>query len=73
MQSRSFGLAIFWLGVLSLHLYSSILYLWNLTGIPMSYPFFNMSFFPWAPPLGAILMIGGGLIYGLFSNKEDTK
>ena len=80
MQLRQLGLAVFSLGALLVHVYTTIQFLWHAFRIPLAYPLmppealarFLMGY---SAPIGALLMLAGGLIYGLnrSKGKEVTK
>lgn len=59
---------IFFVGVFVLFVNTGLSFLWCLTGIPLAYPFAPggalalLTLF--TPPLGAVLMLAGGLAYG---------
>jgi len=64
MQSKIWGLVLFALGVFSMHVYTTALFLWSLMGIPLAYPSVPLSIWAYFVPVGAVLMVIGGLIYG---------
>ena len=70
MQAKSLGLPFFFLGVILLHLYTTVPFLWQLAGIPLAYPLSAansgvLAMLPaLVPAVGAVLMVVGGLIYG---------
>ena len=62
------GLAVFALGVLTLHLYTTLLYLWalvthSLRTFPLMLPVNMLTLIGYTPAIGALLMVIGGLIY----------
>lgn len=72
MKHETWGIVIFILGILTLFAYTTFSFLWASSGISSSYPLAlktsselvgAIAFF--APPTGALLMVIGGLIYGL--------
>jgi len=78
MDNRKIGLVIFGLGIFSLFAYTAFSFLWAFAGISSPYPLAinNPSelvgaivFF--APPIGALLMVIGGFVYG--QNRKETK
>ena len=72
MKHESWGIVIFVLGILVMFAYTAFSFLWAFSGVSSSYPLAlktsselvgAIAFF--APPAGALLMVIGGLIYGL--------
>lgn len=69
MPNRRLGIAIFALGVLILHLYTSLLYLWalcthSLRTFPLMLPGSMRALIGFTPAIGALLLVAGSLIYG---------
>ena len=69
MLSHRLRLALFALGVLILHLYTTLLYLWALVAgslrtFPLMLPPDMLSLIGFTPPIGALLLVAGALIYG---------
>ena len=69
MQGKKLGLVFFVLGVLFIHLYTTVPFLWALLGISLAYPLVAtegaVSVFPgFAPSIGGVLLVVGGVIYG---------
>jgi len=71
MQGRRLGLSIFAVGVFFLFVITTVSFLWRLVGVPWTYPLtptegsvMLISLPALAPPLGAALMVVGGLVYG---------
>jgi len=64
MQSKTWGLVLFALGVFSMHVYTTASFLWALMGIPLAYPSVPPSIWGYSVPIGAVLMVIGGLVYG---------
>lgn len=69
MQIKTIGTTIFALGILTMFMYTTFTFLWALAGLALPFPLSvdNESFSLFqllTPPLGAILMIAGGLIFG---------
>jgi len=69
MRNKRLGLALFSLGVLLINLYTTIPFIWALVGIPAPYPLVTtegvLAVLPgFAPPLGAVFLVVGGLFYG---------
>ena len=69
MTSKRLGLAVFALGALILHLYTTLLYLWalvthSLRTFPLMLPVSMLALIGFTPPIGALLLVVGGLIYG---------
>lgn len=69
MQSKRLGLSIFSVGVFFLLVHTTLPFLWGLTGIPLAYPLtptqgFLTALPGFTPPVGAALMMVGGLVYG---------
>ena len=69
MNKNNLGIVIFLLGIFFLFMHTTSPFLWLLIGIAYPYPlssnqgilFYLQGF---SPPIGAILMVLGGLIYG---------
>jgi len=64
------GLAVFALGTFLVHVFTTIQFLWHAFRIPLAYPLVPPEalagyFMGYSAPIGAILMVAGGLIYGL--------
>ena len=77
MQSKTWGLVFFALGIFSMHVHTTLPFLWELVGIPLAYPLAAtevlLGILPgFTPPIGAVLMVIGGLIYGR-QGKEVIK
>lgn len=69
MLSQRLGLALFALGVLILHLYTTLLYLWallthSLRTFPLMLPVNMLALIGFTPAIGALLLVAGSLIYG---------
>jgi len=69
MQHRTLGLALFYTGVAFMFIHTTLPFLWDLTGISLAYPLVStkgvLAILPgFSPPIGALLMFAGGLIYG---------
>jgi len=69
MQTKKLGLVFFVVGVLFIHLYTTVPFLWALMGISLAYPLVVtegvLSMLPaFAPSIGGALLVVGGLIYG---------
>jgi hypothetical protein len=69
MPKQRLGLAFFALGVVILHLYTTLLYLWalfthSLRTFPLMVPVNMLPLIGYAPPIGALLLVVGSLIYG---------
>lgn len=69
MQAKILGLSLFSVGVFLVFVHTTLPFLWALVGIPLAYPLTPtegiMETLPgFTPPIGAILMVLGGLIYG---------
>ena len=77
MQAKTLGMIVFVLGILTMLIYTAFSFLWSLAGISLPYPLevktesFGL-FQLLTPPIGAILMVMGGLIYGQ-KDKEVIK
>ncbi len=70
MWTQRLGVAIFVLGALILHLYTTLLYLWALVNMslrtfPLMLPSQMRGLIGFTPPIGALLLVIGGLLYGL--------
>lgn len=69
MTSRRFGIILFLVGVFALSVHTTLPFLWALAGIPAHYLLTPaegfLSYLPaFTPPLGALLMVIGGLLFG---------
>jgi len=69
MQAKILGLSIFSVGVFLVFVHTTLPFLWALVGIPLSYPLTSnegilLILSGFTPPIGALLMILGGLFYG---------
>ena len=64
MQSKIWGLVLFALGVFFMHVFTTVSFLWTLMRIPLAYPSVPLGIWGYSVPIGAVLMVMGGLIYG---------
>ena len=69
MQAKILGLSLFSVGVFLVFVHTTLPFLWALVGIPLAYPLtptegIMVTLPGFTPPIGAILMVLGGLIYG---------
>lgn len=69
MQHRILGLSLFYTGVALMLVHTTLPFLWQLARIPWAYPLVSsegmLAILPgFSPPIGAMLMVVGGLIYG---------
>jgi hypothetical protein len=69
MQGQRSGLVFFALGAFIVHVYTTLLFLWALTDMPLAaYPLMLPQglrmFIGFVPPIGAVLLVVGSLIYG---------
>ena len=69
MLNQKLGLTFFALGVLILHLYTTLLYLWalfthSLRTFPLMLPVSMLPLIGYTPAIGALLLVAGSLIYG---------
>ncbi|MEX2161311.1 MAG: hypothetical protein WD751_05285 [Anaerolineales bacterium] len=67
---------LFWLGVFLLGIHTTLPVLWTLLGLPEPIPFTADSgvlyyLQGFTPPLGAILMLIAGLVYGAQSKRGE--
>lgn len=76
MNHEQWGKVVFVLGIIVMFLYTTFSFLWAMAGISTPYPLEIKSgselvgaFAFFAPPIGALLMVVGGLIYG----KKEVK
>ena len=76
MKHEKLGIVIFVLGILSMFVYTAFSFLWAFSGTSSAYPLAikssselvgAMVFF--SPPIGALLMVIGGLVHGLKSKE----
>lgn len=69
MQAKTLGLSLFSVGVFLVFVHTTLPFLWTLIGIPLAYPLWPTEGI-WVilpgltPPIGAMFMVLGGLIYG---------
>jgi hypothetical protein len=69
MLTKKPGIVIFFIGVFFLFIHTTLPFLWGLIGVPSAYPLVSSKGI-WAmlpaftPPIGGLLMIMGGIIYG---------
>lgn len=68
-MAKKLGMAIFILGIVTMFMYTTFTFLWALAGPALPFPLSveNESFGLFqllTPPLGAALMVIGGLIFG---------
>jgi hypothetical protein len=68
MRHRIFGLSLFYVRVALMLVHTTLPFLWQLARIPWAYPLVSttgiLALLPgFTPPLGALLMVLGGLIY----------
>ena len=69
MPVTKLGKIIFTLGIVTMFMYTTFTFLWALVGISLPFPLSveNQSFYLFqllTPPLGALLMVIGALIFG---------
>jgi len=69
MQGNKSGLMLFALGAFFVHIHTTVPFLWALVGIPLAYPLMVtkgvLAVLPaFTPPIGAVLLVVGSLIYG---------
>lgn len=69
MQHRTLGLLFFYTGAVLMLVHTTLPFLWELARIPWAYPLVSttgiLAILPgFTPPLGALLMVLGGFIYG---------
>lgn len=69
MQHRTIGLTLFYVGVALMLVHTTLPFLWELARIPWAYPLVStegiLAILPgFSPPVGALLMVAGGLVYG---------
>jgi len=76
MKHETWGKVIFILGIIVMFLYTAFSFLWAMSGVSLPYPLslegkseLVGAFAFFAPPIGALLMVTGGLIYG----KKEAK
>jgi len=76
MQNKNWGIAVFILGIIVMFLYTTFSFLWAFAGISSPYPIalegkseLVGAFAFFAPPIGALTMVIGGLVYGLKSKE----
>jgi hypothetical protein len=75
MYTRLVGMALFLIGVFLLLVHTTLPLLWSLAGIPEAYPLISSNgieaFLPgFTPPIGALIMLLGGIVYG---RRKDTE
>lgn len=69
MSRKSLSLVLFVLGAFLAHVHTTLPFLWGLVGIPWVYPLrvpqgALAMLGGFTPPIGAVLMVIGGWIYG---------
>lgn len=69
MKHRRLGLSLFYIGVALMLVHTTLPFLWELAGIPGAYPLVStkgiLAILPgFSPPIGAALLVVGGVIYG---------
>ena len=69
MQVKILGLLFFSAGVFLVFVHTTLPFLWRLVGVPLAYPLTPtegiLVILPgFTPPIGALLMVLGGLFYG---------
>lgn len=69
MQHRILGLSLFYIGVALMLVHTTLPFLWELARIPWAYPLTStkgilLILSGFTPPIGALFMVVGGLIYG---------
>jgi hypothetical protein len=69
MQRNRLGLVFFALGVFVVHVYTTLVFLWSLLGMPLAdYPLLPPEglhmLIGFTPAIGAMLLVVGGLTYG---------
>ena len=78
MKNENWGIVVFVLGIVVMFVYTAFSFLWAFSGTSLAYPLAittsselvgAIAFF--APPAGALLMVIGGLFYGL--NGKEVK
>ena len=72
MQSRGWGLVLFVIGILFTLVYSIGSFLWGLIGVPLPYLPIPDKIWGFLLPIGVVLMVLSGLVYGRKS-KEVIK
>jgi hypothetical protein len=69
MSARKYGTALYFIGVFFLFVHTTLPFLWSFFGSSSAYPLASSAGF-WSilpgftPPIGALLMLLGGLLYG---------
>ena len=77
MSTKKSGIALFLIGVFFLFVHTTLPFIWRLIGVPSAYPLVSENGI-WAmlpgftPPIGALLVVLGGFIYGK-DNAEALK
>jgi hypothetical protein len=69
MQAKRLGLGVFALGAFLVHVYTTLLFLWALVGMPLAaYPLMLPQglrmLIGFTPAIGTVLLVVGSLIYG---------
>ncbi len=72
MRSKGWGLVLFVIGIFFMLVYSIGSFLWELIGVPLPYLSISSDIWGFFLPIGAVLMILAGLVYGKKS-KEAIK
>jgi hypothetical protein len=69
MITKKIGIGLFFTGVFFLLVHTTIPFLWGLIGVPSAYPLVSsegiLALLPaFTPPIGGLLMVLGGILYG---------
>ena len=69
MRHRTLGLSLFYIGVALMLVHTTLPFLWELARIPWAYPLVSTNgvlaiLAGFTPPIGALLLVLGGLVYG---------
>ena len=75
MFTRRAGMLLFLTGVFFLLVHTTLPFLWSLAGIPSAYPLISSmgigAFLPgFTPPIGALMIVLGGILYGRRKEME---
>ena len=76
MTNKILGKGLFLIGIFVMLVHSTMPFLWALLGFSAPYPLASNSgiinsLSPFAPPIGAVLLAVGGIIYGLKTKKQQ--
>ena len=72
MRGKVWAVVSFVVGIFCMFVYTTAFFLWLLIGVPLSYSPLPTMIWGFLPPIGAVLMVIAGLVYGR-GTKEGVK